>query len=53
LELLELKGLDFDLDLTGFNSDELDRYLAGIDAAPGLTDEDAAPEPPEIAVSRR
>ena len=43
LELLELKGLDFDLDLTGFNSDELDRYLAGIDATPGLTDEDAAP----------
>jgi DNA modification methylase len=52
LELLELKGLDFDLDLTGFNSDELDRYLAGIDATPGLTDEDAAPEPPEIPVSR-
>ena len=52
LELLELKGLDFDLDLTGFNSDELDRYLAGLDATPGLTDEDAAPEPPEIPVSR-
>ena len=52
LELLELKGLDFDLDLTGFNSDELDRYLAGIDATPGLTDEDAAPEPPETPVSR-
>jgi DNA modification methylase len=52
LELLELKGLDFNLDLTGFNSDELDRYLAGIDAPSGLTDEDAAPEPPEIPVSR-
>jgi DNA modification methylase len=52
LELLELKDLDFDLDLTGFNSDELDRYLAGIDATPGLTDEDAAPEPPETPVSR-
>jgi len=47
-----LKGLDFDLDLTGFNSDELDRYLAGVDATPGLTDEDAAPDPPEIPVSR-
>jgi DNA modification methylase len=52
LELLELKGLDFDLDLTGFSSDELDRYLAGIDATPGLTDEDAAPEPPETPVSQ-
>jgi hypothetical protein len=52
LELLELKGLDFDLDLTGFNSDELDRYLAGVDATPGLTDEDTAPDPPEIPVSR-
>jgi DNA modification methylase len=49
LELLELKGLDFDLNLTGFNSDELDRYL---DAVPGLTDEDDAPEPPETPVSR-
>jgi DNA modification methylase len=52
LELLELKGLDFDLDLTGFNTDELDTYLAGIDATPGLTDEDAAPELPATAVTR-
>ena len=52
LELLELKDLDFDLDLTGFNGDELDRYLAGVDATPGLTDEDAAPEPPENPVSK-
>jgi DNA modification methylase len=50
LELLELKSLDFDLDLTGFDSNELDNYLAGIDATPGLTDEDAAPEPPETPV---
>src|SRR3979411_2734826 len=27
LELADLKGLDFDLDLTGFDSKELDRYL--------------------------
>jgi DNA modification methylase len=52
LELLELKELDFDLGLTGFSSNELDDYLAGIDAAPGLTDEDAAPEAPETPVSR-
>jgi DNA modification methylase len=52
LELLDLKSLDFDLDLTGFDSSELERYLADIDAAPGLTDEDDAPEPPETPVSR-
>ena len=52
LELVELKGLDFDLDLTGFDTDELDRYLASVDATPGLTDEDAAPEPPETPVSK-
>ena len=49
LELIELKELDFDLSLTGFDTAELDRYL---DATTGLTDEDAAPEPPEIPVSR-
>jgi DNA modification methylase len=52
LELLELKGLDFDLDLTGFDSAELARYLADIDVKPGLTDEDDAPEPPERPVSQ-
>jgi DNA modification methylase len=50
-ELLELQGLDFDLSLTGFSSQELDQYLAGIDAIPGLMDEDAVPELPEIPVS--
>ena len=52
LELLELKELDFDLGLTGFDSNELDAYLAGIDASPGLTDEDAVPEVPETPVSQ-
>ena len=51
-ELEELKALDFDLDLTGFDGAELDRYLAGVDAARGLTDADDAPEPPAIPVSR-
>ena len=41
LELLELKELDFDADLTGFNSD-VDRYFAGIDATPRLTDDAGA-----------
>ena len=52
LELLELKELDFDLGLTGFDSNDLDAYLAGIDASPGLTDEDAVPEVPETPVSQ-
>jgi DNA modification methylase len=52
LELLELKDLDFDLNLTGFDSTELERYLADVDAAPGLTDEDDAPEPPETPLSQ-
>jgi ParB-like chromosome segregation protein Spo0J len=37
LELAELKDLDFDLDLTGFDSKELDRYLAGAADSEGLT----------------
>ena len=52
LELLDLKGLDFDLGLTGFDSRELDALLDGIDGQAGLTDEDDAPEPPENPVSR-
>src|ERR1700680_4456595 len=41
LELLDLKGMGVDLDLTGFNTDELDRYLKGGDGEGGLTDEEA------------
>jgi ParB-like nuclease domain len=44
LELLDLKNLDFDLGLTGFEDEELARLLAAQDAAEGLTDEDAVPE---------
>src|SRR6266851_4854021 len=47
LELLDLKGLDFDLTLTGFDARELDAFLAGEGATEGLTDEDAVPELPE------
>jgi LSD1 subclass zinc finger protein len=51
-ELLDLKTLGLDLDLTGFNSDELDRFLAGAgDGIAGLTDEDAAPDLQEAAVT--
>ena len=45
LELAELKGLDFDLDLIGFNADELDALMP-IETGDMLTDEDAVPEPP-------
>jgi DNA modification methylase len=52
LELLDLKGLDFDLSLTGFDARELDAFLAGEGATEGLTDEDAVPELPETPTSR-
>jgi DNA modification methylase len=51
LELLDLKDLDFDLGLTGFEDEELARLLAAQDASDGLTDEDAVPELPETPVS--
>lgn len=43
LELSELGELGFDLDLLGFNEDEMDGLLAEETPA-GLTDEDAVPE---------
>jgi len=53
LELLDLKGLGIDLDLTGFGLDEIDTYLANVEGGhSGLTDDDAAPELAEVAVSR-
>jgi DNA modification methylase len=50
-ELFDLKGLDFDLGLTGFNPGEIDGYLAALDVTAGLTDEDAVPEIPERPVT--
>ena len=52
LELLDLKNLDFDLGLTGFDDEELARLLAAQDATDGLCDEDAAPPAPETPVSK-
>jgi ParB-like chromosome segregation protein Spo0J len=43
LELLDLKNLDYDLDLTGFDDKELAQLLAAQEATDGLCDEDAAP----------
>jgi DNA modification methylase len=51
LELLDLKGIGVDLDLTGFNLDEIDELLARAEANDGLTDPDAVPEVPENPVS--
>jgi ParB-like chromosome segregation protein Spo0J len=46
-ELAALQAEDFNLDLIGFEDDELARLLAEQDATKGLTDEDAAPELPQ------
>jgi DNA modification methylase len=45
-ELLELQGLDFNLDLTGFSGEELQRLLAP-PPNEGQTEADAVPEPPD------
>jgi DNA modification methylase len=50
IELAELSTADFDLDLLGFEADELNAYLT--DEQSGLTDEDAIPEVPAEAVTR-
>ncbi len=51
LELIDLKESGFDLDLTGFDLDELNKILAS-ELGAGLTDEDAVPELEDNAVSR-
>jgi len=51
LELADLKALDFDLDLTGFNTDEIDALLAD-EGTEGLIDPDDTPEPPIEPVTR-
>lgn len=49
LELQDLLGEEYDLDLTGFSDDELAALLA--EETEGLTDEDAVPEVPENPVT--
>src|SRR6266851_7935120 len=51
LELSDLRDLDFNLDLTGFDELELSRLIADDNAVSGLTDEDAVPELPQTPVS--
>ena len=52
LELLDLKGLGIDMDLTGFDMPEIDDLLSKLDIQGGLTDIDAIPDVPEIPVSQ-
>jgi DNA modification methylase len=47
LELQDLLGEEYDLDLLGFDKDELDALLNVIESTQGLTDEDAVPEVPD------
>ena len=51
LELAALQDEDFNLDLIGFDDQELVRLLADQEAAQGLTDEDAVPELPQTPIS--
>ena len=51
VELRALQAEDFDLDLVGFGEIELAELLANDGDYSGHTDEDAVPEPPEVAIS--
>jgi DNA modification methylase len=50
VELTDLKDMGFDLDLTGFSTEEIEALLAPV-GTEGLTDEDAVPEVPEAPVT--
>ena len=52
LELEELLEEDFDLDLTGFDLDEIDRLLQGTEAAAGNIDDDEVPQAPDDPTSK-
>ena len=51
LEIGELADLDYDIDVTGFDGDEIATLLAG--ASLELTDPDQVPEPPAEPISKR
>lgn len=52
IELGDLRGIGFDLGLTGFDDTEIGRLLADIGSGGGLTDPDAVPGVPEVPVTR-
>jgi hypothetical protein len=49
--LASLQDEDFNVNLLGFEDEELARLLAAQDAAEGLTDEDSVPELPDNPVT--
>jgi len=51
IELADLQGMDFDLDLIGFSSDDLAKLLDP-DVQEGLTDPDDVPEPPDDPITQ-
>ena len=51
LELSDLKDMDFDIDLIGFDGDFLDGLLAP-EPSEGLTDDDAVPDVPDEPITK-
>ena len=51
-ELADLKDMDFDLSLTGFDADEISSMLDIPLDVGGLTDPDEVPEPPVVPVTK-
>ena len=52
LELADLKDLEFELDLTGFDIDEIANLFDGEGDSDGLTDDDAVPEVTDDAITK-
>ena len=52
LEIAELDEADFNLELMGFDDEEIERLLHGDDDNAGLTDDDAVPEVTDDVVSK-
>ena len=50
IELIEIRDMGYDLEITGFDPDELDKLLSG--DSDGLTDEDAVPEVEEKVITQ-
>lgn len=53
LELSELAEFDFDMDLIGFTTEELQELIGGEDQQDGLAEEDSVPELPENPVAKK
>jgi DNA modification methylase len=51
-QLAALKDADFDLDVLGFDAEELAHQLAAAEVAGGLVDEDEVPDVPTVPVTR-